>query len=262
MSTDHNVDQPLFQILQRIFDLGGGPEPAQKINAYRKILHALHKCLIMLLGEDRCRNQIGNLLAVLDSFEGSPEGNLRLAVADISADQAVHDLPALHIPLGVLDRRKLILRLLEREEFLELLLPLRIFAVDETVRIFAGSIEVDQLPGNIFDRAFDFGPGLLPILTVQPVKLGSLALRARILLQHIELGGQNIQISVPILQLDIILEDVVDLDLLNSLINAEAPVLVNDIVSDMELGKARDFFTGVSGPLLFLFLAGSENISL
>ncbi len=54
----------------------------------------------MLLGKDGGGHQIDYLLALLHGLKCCPDGNLRLAIPYIPADQAVHNLPALHIPLS------------------------------------------------------------------------------------------------------------------------------------------------------------------
>ena len=82
----------------------------------------------MLLCQNRCRHQIYHLFSVLDRLKCSPDRNFRLSVSNVSADQAVHDLFALHVRLCRLDRRKLIVRLLKRKQFLKFLLPDRILS--------------------------------------------------------------------------------------------------------------------------------------
>ena len=111
MSPDQNIHQTFFQILDCLFLLAGGTEPAQKIHAHRKILHPLYKCIVMLLCKDRGRNQINHLFSLLDRLKCHTDRNLRLPIAHISADQPIHDLRALHILLCRLDRLQLILRL-------------------------------------------------------------------------------------------------------------------------------------------------------
>ena len=69
-----------------------------QINPYRKILHPLHKRIVMLLRQNRRRHQINHLLAVLHRLKRRADCNLRLAIANVPADQAIHDLAALHVP--------------------------------------------------------------------------------------------------------------------------------------------------------------------
>ena len=63
--SDHDIHQSLFQIRHRPFLFRGCPETAQQIHSDREILHALHKGIVMLLGEDRRRHQIDYLLSLI-----------------------------------------------------------------------------------------------------------------------------------------------------------------------------------------------------
>ena len=56
----------------------------------------------MLFTKNRGWNKVYHLLGIIDCLKRSSNRNLGLAVADIPADQAVHDPRALHV---VLDRR-------------------------------------------------------------------------------------------------------------------------------------------------------------
>ena len=80
----------------------------------------------MLLGKDHGRGEEGHLLAAHHGLEGRAEGDLRLAIAHVTADKAIHDLIALHIALDLIDAPKLVGSLGERERRLELYLPVLI----------------------------------------------------------------------------------------------------------------------------------------
>ena len=80
----------------------------------------------MLLGQQRGGHQDGDLLSILDGLEGGPDRDLGLAVADVAADQPVHRDDLLHVPLDLIDSRKLVGRLHEAERVLELALPGRV----------------------------------------------------------------------------------------------------------------------------------------
>ena len=58
-------------------------------------------------------------LPAVDGLEGGADGHLGLAEAHVAADQAVHGLGALHVPLGVGDGRQLVGGLLEEEGILQ-----------------------------------------------------------------------------------------------------------------------------------------------
>ena len=115
MGSDHNIHKSLFQVLDGLFLLPACPEPGQQINPHRIIFHPLYKGIIMLLGQDRGRNQIHHLLSFLYRLKSCPDGDFRLTIAHIPADQPVHDLGAFHILFGGLNGRKLVFRFLKRE---------------------------------------------------------------------------------------------------------------------------------------------------
>ena len=54
----------------------------------------------MLLGQNGGRHQIHHLFSVLQCLKSRPKRDLRLTIAYVTADQTVHDLPALHVFLG------------------------------------------------------------------------------------------------------------------------------------------------------------------
>ena len=153
VGTDHNVHLALFQILDGLFLLGRSSETAEKIHSHRELLHSLDKCVVNLLGQNGGRHKIHNLSALLHFLKGSAKGNLRFAIANVTANQTVHDLGAFHIPLGILNGIQLILGFLIREHFLKLTLPYGIRSAYISLFFLAHRIKLHQLFGDIFDRA-------------------------------------------------------------------------------------------------------------
>ena len=104
MGSDHNIDQPLFQIFHCLFLLCRRLEPAQQIDPNRKIFHPLHKRIVMLLCQNRRRYKVDNLFSLLHRLKRRADRDLRLSVSDVSAYKPVHDLMAFHITLCIFDR--------------------------------------------------------------------------------------------------------------------------------------------------------------
>ena len=104
VGTDHDVHNSLFQSFQRQFHLRRSSKSGHHVHANREILHSLDKCIVMLLGKDRSRNQVNHLFSFLDRFECSTDRNLCFSVANVTTDQTVHDLTAFHIFLDLFDR--------------------------------------------------------------------------------------------------------------------------------------------------------------
>ena len=77
----------------------------------------------MLIRENRRRCEDRDLFAVHHRLECGAHGHLGLAISDVAAQQAVHRSPRFHVRFDVIDRRVLILGLVEFERLLELELP-------------------------------------------------------------------------------------------------------------------------------------------
>ena len=117
----------------------------------------------MLLCEDGGRHQNGDLLAVENRLEGRPQRNLRLAVAHVAADQAIHDAVALHVFLGVRNGPQLVVGLLKGEELLELLLPQLVFGKCIPLLALSRGIEPDQLLRYVVHVLANAGLRLRPL---------------------------------------------------------------------------------------------------
>ena len=160
---DHDVHISFFQTFDRLFHLSGRPEPRHHVHADREILHSLDERIVDLLRQDRCRDQVHDLFSFLHRLERRAECDLRLSVSHIPADQAVHDLLALHVPLRIVDRSELIVRLIIGEHLLEFLLPHRIRPVLESFRILSRRIELHELLRDLADCRADLRLRLRPL---------------------------------------------------------------------------------------------------
>ena len=161
MSADNNIDQPLFQILNGLFHLCRRAETRHQINSHWKILHPLYEGIVMLLSQDRCRNQIYYLFPVLNGLKGCPQGNLRFSVPYIAANQPIHNLSAFHVSLCGLNRLQLIIGLLIGKQLLKFLLPDGILFIRKTAQLLSGCIQLHQISRNLPDSSFH--PCLRPV---------------------------------------------------------------------------------------------------
>ena len=132
VSPHNDIHQSALRILHGLLLLCRRPESAHEIHSHGKILHTLKECVIVLLRQYRSRHKIHYLLILLHGFERRPDRDLCLPISYVSADQAVHDLLTLHIPLDRFYGKQLVLCLLEGKHLLEFFLPDRIFSVDIT----------------------------------------------------------------------------------------------------------------------------------
>ena len=264
MGADDDIHHALFQILYRLFDLRRGAETAHQCDIDGEILHSLHKGIVMLLRQNGGGNQIDDLFPLLHSLEGGTDGDLGLTVTYVSADQTVHDPVTLHVRLGIRNGIQLILRLLEGEHFLELPLPYGIFSKSIAFTLLSDRIQLHQILRHGTDGAAYLRLGMLPFLAAQFVQLRLLRrIGGGILLDHIQSGSQNVQITaVPVFNLEVVLDNLVYLDLLDTFIYPQSMGLMHHIIPDFQVIKVVDFLPLIEFFLLFPALLRSENIAL
>ena len=103
VGADQQVNAALLGPLHDLPGLLGAAEPAQHLDVHREAPEAAHGGGVMLLGQHRGGHQNGGLLAVHDALHGGPEGHLRLAVAHVAAQEAVHGHGLFHVGLDLPD---------------------------------------------------------------------------------------------------------------------------------------------------------------
>src|SRR3954471_7346932 len=145
---DEDVDPAVVERGDRLALLLRAAEAADVLDREGVVLQALGERAEVLLGEDRRRREDEHLLAVVRRLERGAERDLRLAVADIAADEAVHRLRALHVGLDLLDRLALVGGLLPREGGLELSEPVGVLGERVAVAAAALGVEVEQHAGE------------------------------------------------------------------------------------------------------------------
>ena len=119
--------------------------------------------LEVLLDEQGRGDEHSDLLAVLDRLEGRADRDLRLPVADVAADEAVHRHGLLHVGLDLVDRRELIGGLDVVEGVLEFALPRGVGTVGVADGGLPGGVEADELPGDLLDRLAGLRLRRLPV---------------------------------------------------------------------------------------------------
>ena len=164
MCPDHDIHQTFFEILDHLFLLRRRPKPRHLLNPDRIILHPLHKRIVMLLRQNRRRHQKNNLLAVLHRLKRCADCNLGFAIANVPADQAIHDFVALHVPLRRRNCHQLVIRFLKREHFFKLPLPDRILRKSVALPVLARRIQLHQILCDLIHCRPDTGLGLVPLL--------------------------------------------------------------------------------------------------
>ena len=194
MGADHDIHRAVRQPRLRGADLGRGAEAAQDLDAHRVAEEALHRGLVVLLGQDRGRDQDRRLQAVQHALHHGAEGDLGLAVAHVAAEQAVHRGGRFHVPLDLLDAAELVPGLRVAEGVLELRLPGAVRREGVARTALALGVEPDQLARHLLRRGLGPGLGAGPVAAAQPVQLhGPVLARADILAHQVELGRGHVE---------------------------------------------------------------------
>ncbi len=120
---DDDVDLAPRQRRHGFLLLCVGTQPGEHVHPQGKGLKALLKRVKVLLREHRRRHKDGCLRSAGHRLERRAHSHLRLAVANIAADEAVHRTLLLHVRLHIMDCLQLIIRLLIGKGALEFPLP-------------------------------------------------------------------------------------------------------------------------------------------
>ena len=212
---------------------------------HREVLVALAERVPVLLREHRRRHEHQRLLAVQRGGEGGPDRDLRLAEADVAADEPVHRARCLEVLLHGLDRGRLVGGLPVGERGLEPLEPVLREVEGDAGRVLAPRVELEQLARELADR----GPGAA--LEQVPRLAAELGERRRLAV-HADVAGDLADLLVrhvePVLaaegELEVVARDAGDLSRLEAEQLAEAVILVDDVVARAELGERLERAAG------------------
>ena len=121
---DQHLDLAGGELGEHLLDVRGLAKAGDHLDPDGEVLVALAERVPVLLGENGRRDEHQRLLAVERGGKRGADGDLRLAEADVAADEAVHRARGLEVLLHGLDRRALVRRLPVRERRFEALEPL------------------------------------------------------------------------------------------------------------------------------------------
>ncbi len=188
----------------------------------------------VLLRQDGRGDEHRHLLAVLHRLERGAQRDLGLAVADVTDHQAVHGPAAEHVGLDFLDAARLVGRLGVREALLELALPVRVGAEGEAGGRFARRVDLDQLAGEVADRASDAGLRALPL---GPAELAQRRRRATgVAGDPPDLVGRQEDLVGPgEVELEVLLDVIAERALRHPDVAGDPVVDVDDVVAGLEL---------------------------
>ena len=171
---------------------------------------------------------------------------------------------AFHVGLGIRDSTQLILRLLEGKHFLELPLPHRVFSKGIALALLAHRIQLHEILCHGTDRTADLGLGMFPFLATQLIQLRLLRrISGGILLDYIQSGSENVQIAaVPVLNLQVILDNVFYLYLFDAFVYPQSMGLMHYVITDLQVIEIVDLLPLVEFFLFLLTFLRSKNITL
>ena len=169
MRAHQDIDRAPLEIRKGLFLLGGAPEAAEEVDAQRKVLEPLREIVVVLLSQYGGRHEEDDLIALLYHLKGRAERNLGLAVAHVSADQAVHDSSLFEVRLDIRNCLQLISGLRVGKELFKLGLPHRIRPVAVTFFLEPRRVEGHQFLCDFTDGALNPRLGLAPLRTPEAV---------------------------------------------------------------------------------------------
>ena len=175
MRTDHDVDAPVGEPGDHLLRLGVGGEPGEPLHGHRELRHPPTERRDMLLREKGCRREYHHLLAVLHRLECGADRDLGLSVADVAGDDPIHRHRSLHVGLDVVDGRRLVGCLGERERILQLALPGRVRAERVPGRRGPFRVQLHEFRGDLADRLAGLALRLRPVRAAELVERGHLA---------------------------------------------------------------------------------------
>ena len=238
---DQDVHLALREVGEHLLRLLGAAEARDHLDAQREVAVALAEGVPVLLGEHGRRDEHQGLLAVQRDGEGCADGDLRLAEADVAADEPVHRPRRLEVFLDGLDRDPLVVRLLVREARLELLEVLVLEVVRDARRLLPLGVEAEELAGELTDALARPALEQLPRLAAELRERRRAAVRADVARDLPELLVRDVEPVVPAEgEQEVVARDARDLLRLEAEQLPDAVVLVDDVVAGAEVGEGLE----------------------
>ena len=229
---DQDVDLALCVVREHRAHLGRAAHAGDELDPQREVAEAVAERLQVLLREHGRRCQHEHLAAAARDLEGGAQRDLRLAEADVAADQAVHRAIGLEIVLDGLDRARLVLGLRVREGRLEAGHPALVAYVRVARVGLALGVQREQLARQLVDGHAGARLQRLPGLAAELRERGRARVRADVARDLAELVVRDEQLVLAAEgELDVVAGDARDgLDVEAEEL-ADAVVLVHDVVA-------------------------------
>ncbi len=241
VGADQDVHLPLRVALEDLPNLSGLPQPRDHLHVEGRVGEPLAERAEVLLGEDRGGHEHHHLLAVGRGLVRGSQRHLRLAVADVAADQAVHRPRLLHPGLDRVDRLHLVGRLAIWEGGLEGELELAVRSEGVAAPHLALGVEIEELARHRLRGAARPGLHVLPALPAERAELGLAAVGAEVPADPGELiRWREDPVAIAVLELQVVAGHPGEGLGVEAREARDAVVLVDDVVADAQLHGRRE----------------------
>ncbi len=193
MRADDHVDAAFLQALDDPFLFAGRAEATQDFDIERILRKSLAECAIVLFGEHCRRHEHRDLHSIVDRFEGSTNGDLGLAVADVAAEQSIHRTGSFQIVLDFGNGRELVGRFLIGKARFELLLPVGIRRDWRAGLAFAHRLHVNHIRREIANRFFHLANAFAPRGATELREFWIALAAAHVFLHEIDFGNRHVE---------------------------------------------------------------------
>jgi len=235
---DQDVHLALLEVGQHLLDLPRGTEARDHLDTHGEVAVARAEGVPVLLREDRRRREHQRLLAVDRDGERGADRDLRLAEADVAADEPVHRTRRLEILLHRLDRSLLVRRLSVRELGLQPFEPLMAQVKRDAWSLLPLRVERKQLARELAHR---LARAVLEVVPRFPAELRQRRHRvvgADVARDLPELLVRDVQAVVAAeAEEEVVARDAGDLFRLEAEQLADAVILVHDVVARTQVGE-------------------------
>ncbi|MPN10674.1 hypothetical protein SDC9_157971 [bioreactor metagenome] len=149
----------------------------------------------MLLRQDGGRHQQRRLFSILNRLKDRPQRQLRLSVANVSAEQAIHGADLFHIRLDLLHALFLVGREFIGKTLLEGSLPRGVFGERKADGIRPLGIQRREIDRELLGRTFRLVDAVCPLRAAELAQRGRYFVlpAADIFLHAVELIGRDIE---------------------------------------------------------------------
>ena len=240
VGADNDIDGAVTQTAQRLLLFARAAVAREQADADREGLHAGHRGVEVLPGQDRRRGQDRTLLAAHHAFEGRAQRNFSLADADVAADKPIHRPGLFHILLDLGRGGQLVGGFVVGKALLKIALPGIVGREGVAVGLLAAGIELNELLGHRLGRSAHPLAGFRPLAAAQPAQLDLVRIAgSRIAGEQVELGDRDVEhVLFVVFDAQVVLGDALHLHALDAGIPADAVVLVDDEVAGGDVGQA------------------------